>query len=140
MALSKQSLQLAEWAYWLIFVGSVVAISAVLFKTQRPIAAIVWFIAGLILTYMFYTVYFPASTRSATWPPYISSCPDYLTLLRPNQCVDFVGLNSPLLMKADPQHPPPSNAGAKLIFDASGTTAQKTARAQQYGLSWEGIN
>ena len=140
MAVSKKAIQFAEWIYWIGSVIAVLSISVALFKTQRPIAAMVWSIAGLMMVYIFYAIFFPASTKAETWPPYISSCPDYLTLLRPNQCVDFVGLNSPLLIKSDPAHPPPASAGSKVIFDSSGSSAQKTARAQQYGLSWEGIN
>ena len=140
MAKSSKATTFAIWGYWIVLVLALIGVSAVLFKTQRPIAALIWVLAGLMLIYIFYPIYFPMDVRAVTWPPYISSCPDYLTLLRPNQCVDFVGLNSPLLNKSDPNNPPPANGGSTVIFDSSGTSAQQTARAQQYGLSWEGLN
>jgi hypothetical protein len=60
-------------------------------------------------------------------------------MLYPNGCVDFSGLNSPLLKPSDPNNPP-QPGDSQHVFDSSGSAAQKAARAQQYGLSWEGVN
>ena len=72
------------------------------------------------------------------WPPYISSCPDYLTKLDETHCIDLVGLKSRLLVRSDPNNLP-AVTDVSAVFDASGSTSVKASRAQQYGLSWEGI-
>jgi hypothetical protein len=93
------------------------------------------------LAYIVYPYYFPPGTGAGQWPPYITACPDYLTLVSGTSCMDFVGLGSPLLKKADrTQLPLPTNSDyAQYVFDNAGTAAQKASRAQQYGLSWQGV-
>ena len=137
MALSKNTLTLVKSLYWIIFTVIHLYICYILFSTSRAITGILWLILGFILIYVMYAVYFPAGADNK-WPPYITACPDYLTLIRPNQCADFVGLNS-LLKRSDPANPPAPGDSAH-IFDSSGSVQQKAARAQQYGLSWEGVN
>jgi hypothetical protein len=138
MALSNNTLTLVKSLYWIIFTLLHLYICYILFSTSRAITGILWLILGFMLIYIMYAVYFPAGADNK-WPPYVTACPDYLTMIRPNQCVDFVGLNSPLLKKSDPANPPAAGDSAH-IFDSSGSVQQKAARAQQYGLSWEGVN
>lgn len=138
MALSKQTLILTKWLYWIGLSLVQLYVVYMLFKTGRSLAAIIWLIFGFILIYLFYPVYFPRGDPGSHWPPYISACPDYLTRLAPDACVDYVGLNSPLLRRADPANPP-AITDSQYVFNSAGTVSQKAARAQQYGLSWEGI-
>jgi hypothetical protein len=138
MALSSRTLTLMKWLYWIVLLGAHVAICYFLFSMGRPIVGVIWAIMGLILIYLFYPVYFPPGDPGSSWPPYITACPDYLTLIAPNACVDYVGMGSPILKKADPSNPPQAG-DTNYFFDPSGTKSQKAAKAQQYGLTWEGI-
>ena len=138
MALGKNELRLAKWLYWIGLIAVHLYICYLLFTNNRAIAGVIWLVLGLILIYVMYPVFFPLGDPGAQWPPYISACPDYLSVIAPNACADFVGLNSPLLKKSDPAFPPAVSDTTR-VFDATGTVAQKAAKAQQYGLSWEGI-
>ena len=138
MALGKNEIRLAKWLYWIVLLAAHLYVCYLLFTNQRPIAGILWLILGLMLIYIMYPYYFPDSGNGRTWPPYIAACPDYLTLIGPNACVDFVGLNTPLLKKSDPALPPALTDTTR-VFNSTGTIQQKAAKAQQYGLSWEGI-
>lgn len=138
MALSKQSLYLAKSLYWVFFILAHLYICYILFATGRVITGVVWLILGFIMIFIFYFVYFPAGDSANQWPPYISACPDYMTMIAPNKCVDFVGLNSGLLRKSDPSQPPGATDTTR-VFDSSGSTSQKSDRAQSFGLTWQGI-
>lgn len=139
MAFSTTTLKLMKSLYWIIGLAVHLYICYLLFANSRAIAGILWLILGIMLLWLLYPVYFPVGDPGSHWPPYIRSCPDYLTLLYPNGCVDYSGLNSPLLKPSDPNNPP-QPGDSQHIFDSSGTVSQKAARAQQYGLTWEGIN
>lgn len=138
MALGKNELRLAKWIYWIGLSYILLNICYLLFTNNHGLAGVLFLILGFMLIYIMYPVFFPLGDPSAQWPPYITACPDYLTLIAPNACADFVGLNSPLLKKSDPAFPPAVTDTTR-VFDSSGTVAQKAAKAQQYGLSWEGI-
>lgn len=138
MALGKNELRLAKWIYWIGLSYVLLNICYLLFTNNRGLAGVTFLILGFMLIYIMYPVFFPLGDPSAQWPPYITACPDYLTLIAPNACADFVGLNSPLLKKSDPALPPAVSDTTR-VFDSSGTVAQKAAKAQQYGLSWEGV-
>jgi hypothetical protein len=109
--------------------------------SERVITCVLWFLFGLILIFVMYFVYFPAGEDDFSWPPYISTCPDYLTVVSPTACMDFVGIHSPILKKADPTNlpAPTSSDSSKYVFNPSGNATEKARKAQQYGLTWEGI-
>lgn len=138
MAVSGRMLTLMKVLYWVFLLLAHVGICYLLFSTSRVITGFIWLVAGLVIIFMMYYVYFPAGNPNATWPPYVSSCPDYLTTIGPNKCVDYVGLNSPLLKKSNPKLPPPVTDPTR-VFDASGSKATKAMRALQFGLTWSGI-
>jgi hypothetical protein len=136
-AVSSRTLTFLKWCYWILFTMAHLYICYWLFSNRRALAGILWLVVGFILLFIMYAVFFPSGDPESKWPPYISSCPDYLTLIGPNACVDYVGLHS-RLKTADPSNPPVIT-DSTYVFDASGSTATKASRAQQYGLSWEGI-
>lgn len=138
MALGKEELKLSKALYWIILTAVHLYVCYLLFMNNRAIAGILWLVLGFILIYIMYPVYFPNGGASTRWPPYVTTCPDYLTLIAPNACADFVGLGSPILKKSDPALPPSPN-DSSYVFKPTGTVAEKAALAQQYGLSWEGI-
>jgi len=136
-AVSGRTLTFLKATYWVVFSVAQIYICYMLFKMGRPIAGFLWLLVGFAILFVMYAVFFPFGDPEAKWPPYISSCPDYLTVLAPNYCVDYVGLHSGLA-KSDPALPPTTSDGTR-AFDASGSTADKAAKAQQYGLTWEGV-
>lgn len=138
MAFSSRVLTLLKSLYWILLTLVHLYICYILFASNKAITGIMWLIFGFMIMFIMYPVYFPPGDPGSHWPPYITACPDYLTRIGPNACADFVGLNSHLLKKADPALPPALTDSSK-VFDASGSASQKAARAQQYGLSWEGI-
>jgi hypothetical protein len=138
MALSTQAIKLMKYLYWIVLTAAHLYMTYLLFVSNRAVTGVMWLIAGFFLIFIMYPYYFPLGDPGSQWPPYISACPDYLTRIAPNACVDYVGLNSNLLKKADPALPPALTDSTK-VFDAGGSAAMKAARAQQYGLSWEGI-
>lgn len=141
MAVSKNTLTLFKSLYWIL--GSLLHLYVcyLLFANSRAIAGILWLILGFIMLYIMYFVFFPMGDPGSQWPPYITACPDYLTKVSAKACMDFVGLNTPHLKKADPANPPaPSDPSySQYVFDPTGSVTDKAARAQQYGLTWEGI-
>lgn len=139
MAYSATTLKLFKSLYWLILTIAQLYICYLLIVSNRTITGIIWLILGFILIFVMYPVYFPMGDPGSQWPPYIAACPDYLSVLAPSLCVDYVGLHSPLLKKSDPANPPAASDSTR-VFDASGPVSAKAARAQQYGLSWEGIS
>ena len=138
MAFSTQALKLLKSLYWIIFTLAHLYICYLLFATNRVIAGILWLIFGFMLLFVMYPVYFPPGDPGTKWPPYVSACPDYLTKIGHNKCVDHVGLNSPQLKRSD-RNLPTAESDSSRVFDTSGSLAEKAARAQQYGLSWEGV-
>ena len=136
MVFSKTELGFAKAIYWLATLSAHIFICYKLFTSSRALAGILWLLCGLTLIFVMYFVFFQPGP-SNSWPPYLSSCPDYLTNIGPNACVDYVGLDS-VLRKSDPKHPPnPTNAD--YVFNSSGTIQEKANKAIQYGLTWEGV-
>lgn len=138
MALSKQTLYLAKCLYWIILTLAHLYVCYLLFATNRVIAGILWLILGFILIAIMYPVFFPPGNPGSQWPPYIAACPDYMTMIGPNFCVDYVGLNSGTIKKSDPNTPPATTDSTR-VFNSAGSVSQKATNAQQMNLSWEGI-
>jgi hypothetical protein len=140
MAVSANTLKLLKSLYWIILVAAHLYLCYILFSIGHAIAGTIWLIFGLMLIYLVYPVYFPAGDPGSQWPPYITACPDYLTLSTASGtplCYDFVGLNSKL-QYTDPSLPQlPTDAAH--AFNPAGTPQQKAAAAQTWGLTWEGI-
>jgi hypothetical protein len=145
MALSKKTLRLLKWMYWIVAICAHLYVCYTLFVLDRPITGVVWLILGLVLIFVMYLYYFPPGDSGSSWPPYITSCPDYLTsVTQPNGatlCMDYVGLNNPRIAKTNPSNPPRSSDSnyATYTFDPSGTASQKSNNAQARGLTWQGL-
>lgn len=141
MQLSRTALRFSKILYWILLSIANIYLSYLFVKSGRTMAGLLFLVIGFMLIYVLYPYFFPPGSGSGQWPPYISACPDYLTLVRGHDCMDFVGMGSPILKKANKEQPPqPTDSDySQYVFDNSGTTAQKSARTQQYGLSWQGI-
>jgi hypothetical protein len=127
-----------KYLYWIIMTLVHLYVCYLLLVTNRAIAGILWLFLGFVVIAVMYSYYFPPGDPGSQWPPYISACPDYLTLIAPGKCVDYVGLRSNLLLKSSPAMPPAVSDTTK-VFDSAGSASMKASRTQQYGLTWEGI-
>ena len=141
MAVSSNTLKFIKGLYWVLFTAIHLFVCYKLFLAEHVITCVLWFVFGFILIFAMYFIYFPQVESDSSWPPYVSTCPDYLSVVSPTACMDFVGINSAILKKADPKNMPPltSPESAKYIFNPVGNVAEKARKAQQYGLTWEGI-
>ena len=141
MAFSRSTLTLMKWLYWIFTVAVHLYLCYILFVSDRAIAGVLWLISGFLLIYIMYYVFFPPGDPGSTWPPYIRPCPDYLTQVTDSACMDFVGLHSPKLKQANrDQLPKPTDPNYyQYAFDPRGNMNQKTANANRYGLTWEGV-
>jgi hypothetical protein len=141
MPVSQNTLRFAKILYWLLMSVMVLYVTYLLITSNRSVAAILWLVFGFMLVYIVYPYYFPPGTGAGQWPPYITVCPDYLTLTGTTDCMDFVGAGSTTLKKANRANPPRATDPdySQYVFNNTGSLADKASKARQYGLSWLGI-
>jgi len=92
----------------------------VVYKQGKQIEAILLALIGCAALFYYWIKFFkmPATEANDVWPPFVSTCPDYMTLISPyatgasdateSYCVDFVGvsLKPELMKKSNPDNPP----------------------------------
>ena len=132
-----------------IFYAYVTLSGTYLDNKGRPFLAVLGGLGFMALLWMYYIRWFisPSQFTYPTWPPYLSSCPDYLTFMGTDpatgkyQCVDFIGVSRRNGMKKSDPLVPPSPGQSDYIFltNPSDTNATKCNAAQGKGLSWAGI-
>jgi hypothetical protein len=92
-----------KYIYWTVGLIIIGGISYVLYnRMERQIAAVLFFIAGILALYFYYVKWFIVSKARRNLGE-ISSCPDYLTLVpvplgtgqttQTYTCMDFVGVS-----------------------------------------------
>jgi hypothetical protein len=100
MGFSPGTMKVLENAYW--FVGAfLLGISIYLtWKANKQVEAVLLTIIGTTALFYYWVKWFRIKAKEDLWPPYVSSCPDYLTLVSPQQtggtdpvCMDFVGVS-----------------------------------------------
>ena len=133
----------------------------VVYKQGKQIEAILLALIGCAAIFYYWIKFFrlPPSEANDVWPPFVSTCPDYLTLASPVStgdreavCVDFIGvsLKPNLMAKSDPNKIPQVTDGdyEKKVFRLSGvsndpTVPDKTAalceQVKAKGLTWAHI-
>jgi len=148
MSLSKKTLRLLKFMYWIVAIFIHLYVCYKLFTSERPITGVVWLVLGFVLLFVMYFYYFNSLDNESSWPPYITVCPDYLTSIPETPgskvivCVDFVGLNNPNIQKSDPAFPPvPTDSDYnKKVFRINGmTTSEKIKSAKDKDLTWQGL-
>ncbi len=104
-------MRIAKYVYWIVGLVIVVGGCYFLYNTlERPVAAVLVFLGGMLALYFYYVKWFVALVRNPAWPPYQTPCPDYLTLVSPGftgsgnnikpkagepyVCMDFVGVST----------------------------------------------
>ena len=167
MAISKRTLDFLARIYApiafgiLAFYCYVTLTGTYLDQQGRPILAIGGGLGLVLLFWMFYVRWFVADSQFSypTWPPYLATCPDYLTLVSPEAtgsktavCMDFVGVSlQPLVFrKTDPNNIPQSadadfdSFAFKVDPSAAGDTPEDynkrvCLQVQAKGLAWAGV-
>jgi hypothetical protein len=156
MAISKKTLDILSYFYMaiagLLWIGTIyVTLTGKYLDEQgRPILAIVGGLIGLgALFWMFYVRWFINSSQFSypTWPPYLSTCPDYMTYLGKDPttgsalCVDFIGVaRRGGLEKSSPTNPPPPTDQTRVFkTNPNDNNNTKCNAAIGRGLSWAGI-
>jgi hypothetical protein len=107
MGFSPATMKVLENVYWVatpFLLGIGVYIT---WKQNKQIEAVLLTIIGLAAIFYYWIKWFKIKSKDDVWPPFISSCPDYLTLVSPQTtgdnepvCMDFVGVSrQPLVLK-----------------------------------------
>jgi hypothetical protein len=143
---------IAKYAYWILGLLLVGYAAYFLYNTlQRPVAAVLLFIGGILALYFYYIKWFVIGEKDNQWPPYQTLCPDYLTPISPGygadgkpqagpiKCVDFVGVSRNGRFKKMNQ----KNMDSLIHRDDHAFPIVKgekredlRTRLQTYGLSW----
>jgi hypothetical protein len=159
MAFSPGTMAILEKIYWFVsvfFLGMGIYIT---WKKNKQVEAVLLTIIGGAAIFYYWIKWFKIKNTADLWPPYITTCPDYLTLVSGDMtgdskpvCMDFVGVSrQPNIFKvtdptkvkrvSDPDYEShifvmpsrPANAD-----DAAFNTLVCTS-VQSKGLSWFGV-
>ena len=124
-----------------------------IWKQGKPIEAILLGVIGLLAAFYYYIKFFMVGpTAQDAWPPYVSTCPDYLTLIGTAAtgdtmpvCMDFIGValsgSTQPLVKTDSRNIPKAASGAQYesqVFRVKGITDPDVmcASVKARGLTW----
>jgi hypothetical protein len=123
---------------------------------ERPISSVLIFLIGILALYYYWVKWFVIPESDATWPPYQTVCPDYLTLVdagngteaNPAKCMDFVGVSSNGgIQVSTPGNAEAMKANSSYTFTIAPKTSAQTIsqytqalcqQVQDKGLSWTG--
>ena len=92
--------------------------------------------------------WFALPAKSGSWPPQITPCPDFLTLVDPgaqsgiSRCLDYVGVSrNGRIKKADPSKATSQMSDSQYVFivDRTKGNTDLCGLAQAYGLTWSSI-
>lgn len=159
MAFSPATLKILENVYWFISAFLLGAGVYVTWKKNKQIEAVLLSIIGIAAIFYYWIKWFKIPGTDNMWPPYITPCPDYLTLVSPEAtgsktavCMDFVGVSlQPLVFrKTDPNNIPQSadadfdSFAFKVDPSAAGDTPEDynkrvCLQVQAKGLAWAGV-
>lgn len=117
---------------------------------DRPVAGILVFISGILALYFYYVKWFVIPSLGKKWPPYQTTCPDYLTPVYPESgmagsasggvtCVDFVGVSrNGVLKKADPAMIQSQINQPQYTFSVNPKESPDSLKQRllSYGLTW----
>ena len=91
----------AKWIYWIVGFVVIATVSYYFYNILgKPIAGVLFFMAGVVALYFYYVKWIILPERRPIWPPYITPCPDFLTQVtsptstnNAYKCMDFVGVS-----------------------------------------------
>ena len=159
MAFSPATMKVLENVYWVVSSFLLGIGIYIIWKQNKQVEAVLLTIIGLAAIFYYWIKWFKVKGKEDIWPPYISPCPDYLTLVAPQTtgateavCMDFVGVSrQPLVFKkAKPEQIPQSGDAdfEQFVFRLDKRTGNETPedynkkvclKVQSKGLSWAGV-
>jgi hypothetical protein len=158
LSIPKQHLlRAAKWLYWIIGLVLLVGTCYVLYnRFQKPVAAVLLFMGGWTMLMYYWVKWFKLTEKNPDWPPFITPCPDFLTLYPDGnvaKCVDFVGVARMNAMKPIKRSSPTdikatiNNEDYFVIFklpDSDDSNFKKLNmelcdRVHERGLVWSGV-
>ena len=159
MALSPETKKIVENAYWFLSAAFLGVLVYLTWKAQKQIESVLFAVIGATAIFYYWIKWFKIPDTENDWPPFISPCPDYLTLVGPETtgdskpvCMDFVGVSTqPLVLrKTNPKEIPQASDSDynDFVFVVDPSTPDMTAegyskktclKVQSKGLTWEGI-
>jgi hypothetical protein len=134
--------------------------TAYLFRSKRTTSAILFLIGALFIFIFFGNRWFGQGgdifhQTPGSWPPYINTCPDYLTYYKrvksngesSDTCIDRIGVSKNSSLQVFPSDSTNANPDNDAYFfplatqssDPSQKRLELCNRTLQYGLTWEGI-
>jgi hypothetical protein len=154
--------KISKYFYWGIGLIVVGGITLILYnRMEKPISSILFFMGGFLMIYFYWIKWFKIPEQHPGWPPSISPCPDFLTLVMvPNAvagtpptpvCVDYVGISSngrfQKSMPSDPVTGLPNGSDKTFIPNppTSSSTSESTRlqllcdKVRENGLTWTGV-
>jgi hypothetical protein len=144
----------AKWAYWIIGLVVMGAVSYFFYNSlNKQIAGVLFFLAGVVALYFYWVKWFVIPERRPAWPPYITPCPDYLTQVVPPatggvpptsyKCYDYVGVSRKTngIARSDPSTTPSNDANKYMeitVADLKNPAKMQDLRGATMakGVSW----
>lgn len=159
MALSPETKKILENVYWFLSAAFLGVLVYLTWKAQKQVASVLYGIIFSGAIFYYWIKWFKIPNNDDDWPPFISPCPDYLTLVGTETtgdskpvCMDFVGVSTqPLVLrKTNPKEMPQASDSDynDFVFVVEPSRADQTAeeyskqtclKVQSKGLTWEGI-
>jgi hypothetical protein len=157
MEIGNMNIAMISFILFAIIVGTGGTYS--FYSSGRTVGALLFFI-GAIAVFVFYGIRWFEGKNAlgpeapVNWPPYINTCPDFLTYykrktstgLETDTCVDRIGVSRNSKLAIFPASGNVSNDDDKYFFplktdseDPARKRAQLCARTIDYGLTWEGV-
>jgi len=159
MALSPDTKKIVENVYWFLSAAFLGVLVYLTWKAQKQVESVLFAIIGAAAIFYYWIKWFKIPDSENDWPPFISPCPDYLTLVGTETtgdskpvCMDFVGVSTQpmVLRKTNPKEIPQASDSDYndyiFVVDPSvpGMTSEEYSKktclkVASKGLSWEGI-
>jgi hypothetical protein len=130
----------------------------VLYKQNKQVEAVLIAIIGSMAMFYYWIKWFKIAQADSVWPPYISPCPDYLSLISPAVtgdnipvCMDFIGVSTiPQVFKLTDRNNIPKVTDSRyeehafIVPPRGDTSAAEYNKAmcnkvKSAGLTWEGV-
>jgi hypothetical protein len=159
MAFSRATMKVLENIYWFVcpfFLGITIYLT---WKANKQIEALLLTVIGAAAIFYYWVKWFKVQKKEEIWPPVITPCPDYLTLVSPANtggddpvCMDFVGVSrQPKIFKKAKYDEIPQSSDAD--FESFTFTLDKRQsgdsiaeynnkvclKVASKGLTWQGV-
>jgi len=160
MALAPRTKKMLERVYQIITPLLLGIGIYIVFKQGKQIEAVLLLLIGIAAIFYYWIKFFriPRSEANDVWPPFVSTCPDYLTLVSPfatgdpqSVCMDFIGvsLKPKVMVKTNPDKIPKASDPdfESKVFRLVGVNAQQGTdntvelckNVRNRGLTWAHI-